>query len=164
MVGSEFGVNNMKGCIHPAWYQWLRLMVKVSVRDIFWHILGHFASSEYHLNTKAYLSIVSDTLYPSCDGCFKQDKASCHKLKSSQTALLNMTMGSLYGLHCQQISIHLWDFVEQQIHIMDVPKANPQHPCDAMISIRTKTSEECFHHLVQLKISKALNPVVARCF
>lgn len=125
MVGSEFGVNNMKGCIHPAWYQWLRLMVKVSVRDIFWHILGHFASSEYHLNTKAYLSIVSDTLYPSCDGCFKQDKASCHKLKSSQTALLNMTMGSLYGLHCQQISIHLWDIVDSHHGCAESKSAAP---------------------------------------
>ncbi len=42
MVGSEFGVKNMKAWIHPALSQWFRLVIGgVMVWGIFsWHTLG----------------------------------------------------------------------------------------------------------------------------
>ncbi len=44
---------------------------------------------------------------------------------------------------------HLWDVVEWEIHIMDVQPINLQQLCDAIMSIWTKISEECFQHLVE---------------
>ncbi len=44
---------------------------------------------------------------------------------------------------------HLWDVVEREIHIMDVQPTNLQQLCDAIMSIWTKISEECFQHLVE---------------
>ncbi len=43
----------------------------------------------------------------------------------------------------------LWDVVEREIHIMDVQPTNLQQPCDAIMTIWTKSSEECFQHLVE---------------
>ncbi len=44
---------------------------------------------------------------------------------------------------------HLWDVVEREIHIMDVQTTNLQQLCDAIMTIWTKISEECFQHLVE---------------
>ncbi|KAJ4939103.1 hypothetical protein JOQ06_028564 [Pogonophryne albipinna] len=44
---------------------------------------------------------------------------------------------------------HLWDVVEPEIHIMDVQLTNLQQLCDAIMSIRTRISQECFQHLVE---------------
>ncbi len=44
---------------------------------------------------------------------------------------------------------HLWDVEEREIHIMDVQTTNLQRLRDAIVSIWTKTSEECFQHLVE---------------
>ncbi len=44
---------------------------------------------------------------------------------------------------------HLWDLVEQEIRIMDVQPTNLQQLRDAIMSIWTKISEECFQHLVE---------------
>ncbi len=44
---------------------------------------------------------------------------------------------------------HLWDVVEWEIRIMDVQLTNLQQLCDAIMSIWTKISEECFQHLVE---------------
>ncbi len=44
---------------------------------------------------------------------------------------------------------HLWDVVEREIHIMNVQTTNLQQLCDAIMSIWTKISEECFQHLVE---------------
>ncbi len=44
---------------------------------------------------------------------------------------------------------HLWDVVEREIHIMDVQPINLQQLHDAIMSIWTKISEECFQHLVE---------------
>ncbi len=59
----------------------------VMVWGIFsWHILGPLVPIEHRLNATAYLSIVAghvhpfmNTVYPSSDGYFQQDNASCHK-------------------------------------------------------------------------------------
>ncbi len=76
------------------------------------------------------------------------------KLKSSQTGFLNMTMSSLYsnGLHESpdlNPTENLWDVVEREIHIMDVQPTNLQQLRDAIMSIWTKISEECFQNLVE---------------
>ncbi len=74
------------------------------------------------------------------------------KLKSSQTGFLNMTM-SLLKWPPQSPDLnpieHLWDVVEREIGIMDVQPTNLQQLRDAIMSIRTKISEECFQHLVE---------------
>ncbi len=102
-----------------------------------WHTLGALIPIEHRLIATVYLSIVADhvhpfmtTVYPSSYATSSRIIHHVTKLKSSQTGFLNMTMSSLYsnGLHSHQISIQL---------------------CDAIISIWTKISEECFQHLVE---------------
>ncbi len=44
---------------------------------------------------------------------------------------------------------HLWDVVEREILIMDVQTTNLQQLRDAIMTIWTKISEECFQHLVE---------------
>ncbi len=41
------------------------------------------------------------------------------------------------------------DVVEREICIMDVQPTNQQQLCDAIMSIWTKISEECFQHIVE---------------
>jgi len=67
---------------------------------------------------------------------------------------LDMTMSSLYSNVTRQSSDlspieNLWDVVEQEIHIMDEQLTNLQQLCDAIMSVWTKISEECFQHLVE---------------
>ncbi len=122
-----------------------------------WHTLGPLVPIEHRLNATAYLSIVADhvhpfmtTVYLSSDATSSRIMHHVTKLKSSQTGFLNMTMSSLYsnGLHSHQISIqlieHLWDVVEREIRIMDMQPTNLQQLRDAIMSIWTKISEECF--------------------
>ncbi len=75
------------------------------------------------------------------------------KLKSSQTGFLNMKISSLHSNGLQSPDLnpikHLWDVVEQEIHIMDVQLTNLQQLRDAIMSIWTRISEECFQHLVE---------------
>ncbi len=126
MVGSEFGVRNMKAWIHPAlsqgsgWWWWSN--------DIF---LAHFGplSTNWALfkppqPTRVLLLTMSIPLWLQYTHLLiaNSSRITHHitKLKSSQTGFLNMTMSSLYsnGLHSHQISIqeHLWDVVEREIH------------------------------------------------
>ncbi len=162
MVGSEFSVKIMNVWIHPALSQRFRLGGGVMVSGIFsWQTLNPLVPIEHHLIATAYLSIVADhvhpfmtTVYPSSDATSSRIMHHVTKLKSSQTGFLNMTMSSLYSndLHSHQISIqieHLWDVVDWMIHIMDVQLTNLQQLRDAIMSIWTKISEECFQHLVE---------------
>ncbi len=111
MVGSEFGVKNMKEsilpCLNGSGWRW----GCNGVGDIF---LAHFVPIEHCLNATAYLSIVADhvhpfitTVYLSSDATSSRIMHHVTKLKSSQTGFLNMKMSSLYsnGLHSHQISI-----------------------------------------------------------
>ncbi len=122
-----------------------------------WHTLGPLLPIEHCLNATAYLIIVADhvhpfmtTVYPSSDG-YRMHHVT--KLKSSQTGFLNMTMSSLYSNGLQSPDInpieHLWDLVEREICIMDVQPTNLHQLRDAIRSIWTKISEECFQHLVE---------------
>ncbi len=44
---------------------------------------------------------------------------------------------------------HLWDVEEREILITDVQTTNLQQLCDAIMTIWTEISEECFQHLVE---------------
>ncbi len=87
MVGSEFGVKNMKAWIHPALSQQIRLVVVLWCGEYFLGtIWAPLVPIEHRLNNTAYLSIVADhvhpfmtTVYPSSDDYFQQDNAPCHK-------------------------------------------------------------------------------------
>ncbi len=134
----------------------------VKVCGIFsWHTLGPLVPIEHRLNDTAYLNIVYDhvhpfmtTVYPTSDGYFQQDNAPCHKAQIiSDWFLEHDNEFTLLKWPPQSPDInpieHLWDVVEQEIHIIDVQPTNLQKLCDAIMSIWTKISEECFQHLVE---------------
>ncbi len=134
----------------------------VMVWGIFsWHTLGPLVPIEHCLNTKAYLNIVSDhvhpfmtTVYPSSDGYFQQDNAPCHKAQIiSDWFLEHDNEFTLLKWPPQSPDLntieHLWDVEEWEICIMDVQPTNLQQLRDAIMSIWTKISEECFQHLVK---------------
>ncbi len=127
----------------------------------FWHTLGIFVPIEHRVNARAYLSIVADhvhpfvtTVYPSSDGYFQQDNTPCHKAQIISDWFLEhdneFTLLKWPPLSPDLNPIeHLWDVVEREILIMDVQLTNLQQLCDAIMSIWTKISEECFQHLVE---------------
>ncbi len=126
-----------------------------------WHTLGPLVPIEHRLNDTAYLNIVYDhvhpfmtTVYPTSDGYFQQENAPCHKAQIiSDWFLEHDNVFTLLKWPPQSPDInqieHLWDVVEQEIHIIDVQPTNLQKLCDAIMSIWTKISEECFQHLVE---------------
>ncbi len=134
----------------------------VMVWEIFsWHTLGPLVPIEHCLNATAYLIIVADyvhpfmtIVYPSSDGYLQKDNAPCHKAQiildwflehGNEFTLLNWPPQSpdLNPIE------HLWDVVEWEIRIMDVQPTYLQQLRDDIMSIWTKTSEECFQHLVE---------------
>ena len=134
----------------------------VMVWGIFsWHSLGPLVPIEHRCNATAYLSIVADhvhpfmtTMYPTSDGYFQQDNAPCHKAGIiSDWFLEHDNEFTVLKWPPQSPDLnpieHLWDVVEREIHIMDVQPTNLHQLCDAIMSIWTKLSEECFQHLVE---------------
>ncbi len=115
--------------------------------------------------------------YPSSDDYFQQDNAPCHKAQIiSDWFLEHDNEFTLLKWPPQSPDLnpveHLWDVVEREIHIMDVQTTNLQQLCDAIMSIWTKISEECFQHLVEsmpwiikavLK-SKVVQPVTSKVY
>ncbi len=129
----------------------------VMVWGIFsWHTLGTLVPIKHCLNATAYLSIVADhvhpfmtTVYPSSDGYFQQDNAPCHIAQIiSDWFLEHDNEFTLLKWPPQSPDLnpieHLWDVVEWEICIMDVQPTNLQQLHDAIMSIWTKISEECF--------------------
>ncbi len=107
------------------------------------------------------MSIVADhvhpfmtTVYPSSDRYFQQENAQCHKAQiSSDWFLEHDNEFTLHKWPPQSPDLnpieHLWNVVEREIHIMDVQPTNLQQLRDAIMSIWTNISEECFQHLVE---------------
>ncbi len=88
---------------------------------------------------------------------FQQDNAPCHKAQIiSDWFLEHDNEFTLLKWPPQSPDLnpieHLWDVVEREIHIMDVQLTNLQQLCDAIISIWTKISDECFQHLHSKKL------------
>ncbi len=128
-----------------------------------WHILGPLVPIEHRLNTTVYLSIVSDHVHLFMTTVyhllmyFQQDNAPCHKDQIiSDWFLEHDNEFTLLKWPPQSPDLnpieHLWDVVEREILIMDVQPTNLQQLCDAIMSIWTKISEECFQHLVESMI------------
>ncbi len=125
-----------------------------------WHIFGALVPIEHRLIPTVYLSIVSDHVHPFMTTVyhllmyFQQDNAPCHKAQIISDWFLEHD-NEFTLLKCPPQSPdlnpieHLWDVEEREIHIMDVQTTNLQQLCDAIISIWTKISEECFQHLVK---------------
>ncbi len=85
---------------------------------------------------------------------FQQDNAPCHEVKIiSDWFLEHDNEFTLLKWPPQSPDLnpieHLWDVVEREILIMDVQTTNLQQLRDAIMSIWTKISEECFQHLVE---------------
>ncbi len=124
----------------------------VMVWGIFsWHTLGSLVPIEHRLNAIAWVLLLTMSI-PLCLQCTHlliatSSRIMLHvtKLKSSQTGFLNMTVSSLYSQSADLNTIeHLWDVVEREIRIMDVQPTNLQQLRDAIMSIWTKISKECF--------------------
>ncbi len=126
-----------------------------------WHTLVLLVPIEHRLKATAYLSIVSDhvhlfmtTVYHLLMSTSSRIMHHVTKIKSSQTGFLNMTNEfTLLKWPPQSPDLnpieHLWDVVEREILIMNVQPTNLQQLCDAIMTIWTKISEECFQHLVE---------------
>ncbi len=163
MVGSEFGMKEhesmnpscLVSTVHAA-------CGGVMVWGIFsWHTLGPLVPIEHYLNATAYLCIVADhvhpfmtTVYLSFNDYFQQDNAPCYKAQ---------IISDWFHEHDNEFTLlkwppqspdlnpieHRWDAVEREIWIMDMQPTNLQQLRDAIMSIWTKISEECFQHLVE---------------
>ncbi len=95
------------------------------------------------------------TVYPSSDGYFQQYNAPCHKAEiisdwflehDNELTLLKWPPQSPDLNPIEHLWYVLWDVVEREIRIMDVQLTNLQQLCDAIMSIWTKISEDCFQH------------------
>ncbi len=125
-----------------------------------WHTLGPLAPIEHCLNATVFLSIVADYVQPFMTAVyhllmyFQQDNAPCLKDQIiSDWFLEHDNEFTLLKWPPQSPDLnpieHLWDVVEREILIMDVQPTNLQQLRDAIMLIWTKTSEECFQHLVE---------------
>ncbi len=127
-----------------------------------WQTLGPILPTEHRLNATAYLSIVADHIIPLWLQCtifwWLLPAGYCIMSQSSNhLRLVSWTWQWVHLLKCPPQSPdlnpieHLWDVVEREIHIMDVQPtlSNLQLLRDAIMSIWTKISEECFQHLVE---------------
>ena len=119
-----------------------------------WHTLGPLVPIEHRLNAATYLSIAADhlhpfmnTVFPSSDGYFQQDNAPCDKAHIDSNCFLNMTAVLQWPPQSPDLSPieQLWDVVESLR--------------DAIMSIWSKISDECFQHLVE-SMPRRINAVL----
>ncbi len=152
MVESEFGVKNMK-----AWIILPYLNVPRKYPQHFGPLSTNWASFKHH-SLPEYCCWPCPSLYDYSVHIlwcyFQQDNASCHKAQIiSDWFLEHDNEFTLLEWPPQSPDLspieHLWDVVEREIHIMDVQTTNLQQLCDAIMTIWTKISEECFQHLVE---------------
>ncbi len=154
MVGSQFGVKNMKAwiillCLNGSGWWWCN-----GVGDIFLAHFGPLSTNWESFNHHSlYLSIIADhvhsfmtTVYTSSDDYFQQDNAPWHKAQIISDWFLEHD-NDFTLLKCPPQSPdlnpieHLWDVVEREFRIMDVQPTNLQQLREAIMSIWTKISE-----------------------
>ncbi len=126
-----------------------------------WHTLGPLVPIEHRLNATAYLSIVADHVHP----FMATSSRIIHRHKAqiiSEWFLEHDNEFTLLKWPPQSPERnpieHLWDVVEREILIMDVQPTNLQQLRDAIKSIRTKISEECFQHIYIYAFSRHFYP------
>ncbi len=152
----------MKAWIHPALSQRFRWWCN-GVGDIFlvhfgplstnWTLFKHQRLPEYCCRPCPSLYDYSEPIV----WCyFQQYNAPCHKAQlTSDWFLEHENEFTLLKWPPQSPDLnpieHLWDVVEREIRIMylNVKLTNLQQLRDAIMSIWTKISEECFQHLVE---------------
>ncbi len=162
MVGSEFWLKEHESLNPSCLVSTVQAAGGVMVCGIFfWHTLGTLVLIGHSWNATAYLSIVADlvhlfmtTVYSSSDGYFQQNNAPCHKAQIiSDWFLEHDNEFTLLKRPPQSPDLnpieHLWDVMEREIRIMDVQPTNLQQLRDAIMSIWTKITEECFQHFVE---------------
>ncbi len=129
-------------------------------RTFSWHTLGPLVLIEHRLNATDYLSIVADHVHPFMTAVYPSSYATSSRIMHHVTKL---KFSDWFIKHDNELTLlkwppqspdlnpieHLWDVVEQDIRIMDVQLTNLQQLRDAIMSIWTKISEECFQHLVE---------------
>ncbi len=138
----------------------------VMVLGVFsWHTLGPLVPIEHRLNTTAYLSIVADHVHPFITTVYPSSDATSSRIMHRHKAQI---IPEWFLEHDNEFTLlkwppqspdlnpidHLWDVVEREICIMDVQPPNLQQLRNAIMSIWTKISEECFQHLVESKPRK----------
>jgi len=112
LVGSEFDINNMKAWIYPALYTLCPLVLTE-------HWLNATVLPEYCCRVYLY-----DHSLSSSDGLFQQDnKDQIRSSKSSDQFTKLKRPPQSPDLNPVE---HLWDVLEQEIHIMDVQTTNLQ--------------------------------------
>jgi len=131
---------------------------------VVWHTVGPLAPIEHHLNTTAYLSIVTDNAHPFMNMTTMNhilmatsSKITLHVFSNSQIISVWFSEHASeftiikYPPHSPDLSPieQLWDVNEWEIHIRDEQMIHLQQLCDAIMSIWTKPSEEHFQHVVE---------------
>ncbi len=123
----------------------------------FGHLSTNLASFKRH-SLPEYCCWPCPSLYdysvPSSDDYFQQDNAPCQKTQIiSDWILEHDNEFTLLKYSPQSPDLnpieHLWDVVKREICIMDLQTTNLQQLRDAIMSIWTKISEECFQPFVE---------------
>jgi len=161
MEGSEFGVKTWKHgsilpCLNGSGWWWCNCVGDIFLAH-FGHLSTNWASFKHH-SLPEYCCWPCPSLYdysiPIFWCYFQQDNAPCHKAQIiSDWFLEHDNEFTLLKWPRQSPDLnpieHLWDVVEREIRFMDVQPTNLQKLRDAIMSMWTKISEECFQHLVE---------------
>ncbi len=147
--------------VRGEWADWLE-MIERTVTQITTRYNQGMQNTISERTTRRTLK--QKTKLGASDGYFQQDNAPCHTAQIiSDWFLEHGNEFTLIKWPPQSPDLnpieHLWDVVEREIHIMDVQLKNLQRLRDAIMSIWTKISEECFQHLVESMPRRRQNEV-----